>query len=62
MGSPLAATLVNLFVGYHEHICMEDFEGQKSPFYKRRVVFSRFSKIVNKLQYSMNVLTNTTQI
>ena len=55
MHSHLALTLPKLLMCYHEHMWLENFEGQKTAFYK---IFLRFLKIATKLQYSMRTLTD----
>ena len=45
MGSPLAPTLANLFMGYHETNWLSQFEGTKPTFYRRYVddIFATFT-------------------
>ena len=37
MGSPLAPVLANLFMGYHEQLLLENYEGTSVLFYRRYV-------------------------
>jgi len=37
MGSPLAPVLANLFVGHHENLRLENFQGSEILFYRRYV-------------------------
>ena len=45
MGSPLAPTLANLFMGHHEKNWIKDFSGQKPLFYRIYVddIFALFN-------------------
>ena len=38
MGSPLAPLLANLFMGHHEKLWLENFQGSEILFYRRYVV------------------------
>ena len=37
MGSPLAPVLANLFMGHHEKLWLENFQGSEILFYRRYV-------------------------
>ena len=37
MGSPLAPILANLFMGHHEKLWLENFQGSEMLFYRRYV-------------------------
>ena len=53
MGSPLAPTLANLFMGHHEKQWIEAFQGEKPIFYKRYVddIFAVFNNREQALEF-----------
>ena len=53
MGSPLAPTLANLFMGHHEKQWTEEFQGERPIFYKRYVddIFSAFNTREQALRF-----------
>ena len=53
MGSPLAPTLANLFMGHHEEKWIQNFTGSKPIFYKRYVddIFAVFQNSDDFFQY-----------
>ena len=52
MGSPLAPTLANIFMGNHEKNCIENFEGEKTIFYNRYFIGDIFATFENQKQAS----------
>ena len=53
MGSPIAPTLANLFMGHHEKQWIENFQGEKPIFYKRYVddIFAVFNNREQALEF-----------
>ena len=53
MGSPLAPTLANLFLGHHENNWLSDYQGSSPLFYKRYVddIIAMFDNESDSLQF-----------
>ena len=63
MGSPLAPVLANLFLGHHENMWLQNYQGPSVPFYRRYVddTFCVFNT-ENEAKFFLTFLTNNNLI
>ena len=64
MGSPLAPVLANLFMGHHEKIWLEQYQGSEVLFYRRFVddTFCLFHSEQDAIEFfDHNILTYASQ-